>query len=226
MLREFVAFDSLLRNFRSLRLSIGFAAIGLLCSFLIQSAVAAEITPPYGTTNFAGLGWGIGLSADFDVGGSRVNNTTLVNNIVRVIDSSTNVNVGFVLEAHYFLKAKETGGNDCHSTSPLLLLNCNDWATGPFVAIEIGGGTNATPTSGAITGYAIGWMVGLHHPDRSPTSNSSWNFGIGLRVDPGAKVLGDGIVANQPLPVGESSNPIRTKLEPRLGVMLLSSFSF
>jgi hypothetical protein len=69
-------------------------------------------------------------------------------------------------------------------------------------------------------------MVGLHHPDKSPTPNSSWNFGIGLRVDPGAKVLGDGIVANQPLPVGESSNPIRTKLEPRLGVMLLSSFSF
>jgi hypothetical protein len=131
MWRELVAFDSLLRNFRSLRLSIGFAAIGLLCSFLIQYAVAAEKTPPYGTTNFAGLGWGIGLSADFDVGGSRVNNATLVNNIVRVTDSSTNVNVGFVLEAHYFLKAKETGSyNDCHSTTPLLLLNCNDWATG------------------------------------------------------------------------------------------------
>jgi hypothetical protein len=143
---------------------------------------------------------------------------------VRVTDSSTNVNVGFVLEAHYFLKAKETGGNYCQSTTPLLLLNCNDWATGPFVAIEVGGGTSATPAaSGPITGYALGWMVGMHHPTASLSPTSSWNFGVGLRVDPKSQVLGDGLVANQPLPVGDS---IRFKTEPRLGVMLLSSFSF
>jgi hypothetical protein len=73
-------------------------------------------------------------------------------------------------------------------------------------------------------------MFGFHHPKYDTNhnlvaDNSSWNFGIGLRVDPNAKVLGDGIVANAPLPAGESS-PVRTKTEPRLGVMLMSSFSF
>jgi hypothetical protein len=69
-------------------------------------------------------------------------------------------------------------------------------------------------------------MVGMRHPDAtlktSPTS--SWNFGIGMRIDPKAQVLGDGIFPNQPLPGGETT--IRYKTEPRIGLMLLSSFSF
>jgi hypothetical protein len=95
-------------------------------------------------------------------------------------------------------------------------------ATGPFVAVEIGGGTSASTNAGPITGYALGWMVGLHHPSASATS--SWNFGVGFRVDPQAKILGDGFVANQPPPPGETA--VRFKTEPRYGVMLLSSFSF
>jgi hypothetical protein len=35
--------------------------------------------------------------------------------------------------------------------------------------------------------------------------------------------LGDGLVANQPIPPGDQ---IRFKTEPRYGIMLLSSFSF
>jgi len=155
---------------------------------------------------------------------NRENNATLVNNIVRVTDSSTNVNVGFVLEAHYFFRARQFGGSACTSASSFDLLNCNDVATGPFVAIEVGGGTSATPAAnGPITGYALGWMVGMHHPTASLSQTSSWNFGVGLRVDPKSQILGDGLVANQPLPPNDS---IRFKTEPRLGVMLLSSFSF
>jgi hypothetical protein len=67
-------------------------------------------------------------------------------------------------------------------------------------------------------------MVGLRHPHLMTNDTQSWNLGVGLRVDPGAKVLGDGIVINQPLPAGETA--IRYKTEPRLGVMVLSSFSF
>jgi hypothetical protein len=68
-------------------------------------------------------------------------------------------------------------------------------------------------------------MIGFRHPNAATSSStSSWNFGIGLRVDPKAQVLGDGVVANQPLPAGETA--IRYKTEPRPGVMLLSSFSF
>lgn len=234
MRREFVALNRLVRNFHSLRLSVGFATVGLFCGFLVQAAVAgdsggaakapADNSPP---AKFGGIGWGIGLAADFDLGGARVNNATVVNNIVRVTDSSNNVNVGFVLEAHYFSKAREIGPHSsCISNNPMQALNCTDLATGPFVAIEIGGGANATPNSGPITGYALGWMIGMRHLDLSMTSNSTWNFGIGLRVDPQSKVLGDGIFANQPLPVGESATLVRTKTEPRAGVMLLSSFSF
>jgi hypothetical protein len=104
--------------------------------------------------------------------------------------------------------------------------NCTEWAHGPFVAIEVGGGTSATPSAnGPITGYAMGWMIGFRHPNSaSSSSTQSWNFGLGLRVDPKAQILGDGIVANGPLPAGETA--IRYKTEPRVGVMLLSSFSF
>jgi len=71
-------------------------------------------------------------------------------------------------------------------------------------------------------------MIGFHHPNATSANGSSnntqsWNFGIGLRIDPKSQVLGDGLVANQPLPANDS---IRYKTEPRAGVMLLSSFSF
>jgi hypothetical protein len=55
-------------------------------------------------------------------------------------------------------------------------------------------------------------------------TKTSWNFGIGVRVDPKGKALGDGIIANQPLPGGETA--IRTKVAPRYGIMLVSSFGF
>jgi hypothetical protein len=105
--------------------------------------------------------------------------------------------------------------------------NCTEWAQGPFIALEVGGGTSATPTASnnLITGYALGWMIGFRHPTAATTSStSSWSFGVGLRIDPHAQVLGDGIGANQPLPAGETA--IRYKNEPRAGVMMLWSFSF
>ena len=103
-------------------------------------------------------------------------------------------------------------------------LNCTELAHGPFVAIEFGGGNTAGATNGPISGYAIGWMVGMRHPWDDPTRKSSWNFGLGVRVTPAGKVLGDGINANQALPAGETA--IRYKQEPRYGVMLMSTFSF
>jgi hypothetical protein len=131
-----------------------------LCNFLVQAAVAADAgggakTPADNspTTKFGGIGWGIGLSADFDIGGARVNSATVVNNIVRVTDTSNNVNVGFVLEAHYFFKAREFGSTKNCKSMLIDAINCTDLATGPFVAIEIGGGTNTTPNSGT-TGSA------------------------------------------------------------------------
>jgi hypothetical protein len=179
-----------------------------------------------GTTTWGGIGWGIGLAANFDVTGARVGSATVVNNIVRIQDGSNNVNLGFVLEAHYFLRDYIFGNGTPLTVCPKTLtgISCVEVAYGPFVAIEVGGGTSSTiSATGAPTAYALGMMVGLRHPDAPP--NQSWNFGLGLRVDPKAQILGDGIVANQPLPVGESTT-VRLKTEPRVGIMLLSSFSF
>jgi hypothetical protein len=147
-----------------------------------------------------GLAGGLGVAADFDIGGKRVVDAEIVSG-VRVKDSSSNVGVSFVLEAHYFFKDWQFGytGGKC-ALLPPLNLNCNNVATGPFVAVEIGGGTSATTNAGPITGYALGWMVGLPHPSASATS--SWNFGVGFRVDPQAKVLGDGFVAKPAAPGG------------------------
>ncbi len=216
----------------------GYAAAVLCVGLVAQTAAAdgAAATPkPAAQTTGAtwgGIGWGLGIAADFDVGGTRVANASVVNNIIRVNDSSTNVGVSFVLEAHYFftdwaLPAVKTG---CTYSATYDPFNCNDVGIGPFIAIEVGGGTSATPAANSpVTGYALGAMIGLHHPkyDSKGTlvtaDTSSWNFGIGFRIDPKAQVLGDGLAANQPLPAGDS---IRYKTEPRAGVMLLSSFSF
>jgi hypothetical protein len=228
MWREFVALANLVRNFHPLRLSVGFAAVNFCCIWLAQAAAAQAAGVQIPDAKLAGLNWGIGLAADFDLGGTRVNTATVVNNIVRVTDSSNNVGVGFVLEAHYFFKAWETPR--CKGTKKdnmVDALSCTDFATGPFVAIEIGGGTNPAANGGLVTGYALGWMIGMRHPDLTmPTANSTWNLGIGLRVDPKSQVLGDGIIANQPLPIGESATTVRLKTEPRYGLMLLSSFTF
>ena len=62
-------------------------------------------------------------------------------------------------------------------------------------------------------------------PAQTQADNNSWNFGVGFHVNPKATVLGDGIVANMPLPAGEN-NPVRLNSEPRYGVMLLTSYGF
>jgi hypothetical protein len=181
-------------------------------------------TTTYGTTTWQGLNWGIGIAADFDLGGKRVTgaeiDTVPGGTIVRVTDTSGNVGVSLVLEAHYFFKEWLPFAN-CQD------YNCNDIAIGPFVAIEAGNATTSG-SNGPITGYALGAMVGLHHPDptSAKTNNSSWNFGIGLRVDPSATVLGDGVRANEAPPPGVTTSAQLLKKEPRYGVMLLSSFSF
>jgi hypothetical protein len=220
------------------KLVVGCATVVLCGGLLTQTAIADEpgqaktAAQATGTATWGGIGWGLGIAADFDVGGTRVANATVVNNIVRVTDSSSNVGVSFVLEAHYFFTdwAIPAVKRGCVYSKNYDPFNCNDIGIGPFVALEVGGGTSATPAANSpITGYALGAMIGLHHPKYDSkgslvtTDTSSWNFGVGLRVDPKAQVLGDGLVANQPLPAGDS---IRYKTEPRAGLMLLSSFSF
>lgn len=203
-----------------------------LWSFIAPTArAAAQAADDNSGKTWAGIGWGIGVAADFDLGGKRVTDAVIDTvpggSIVRVTNTSGNVNVSFVLEAHYFLKDAlfnfAPGPGQCKA-GKVINLNCTEVANGPFIAIEINGGNTASTAAGPITGYALGWMIGLHHPSASVTS--SWNFGIGLRVDPAAKVFGDGVIANQAPPPGVTTADQLFKLEPRYGIMLLSSFSF
>jgi hypothetical protein len=219
--------------------------VGLGATLSVQGAIAGSTPPPAaaptgngtgsnnGQTTWGGLGWGLGISADFDVGGQRVTNASIVNGITRVTDTSGNVDVGFVLEAHYFFRDWDIpfgGPAGCSSNTYAITYHCTDAAVGPFVAIEVGGGSSANPAAnGPITAYALGAMVGFRHLDvvngvPTSSSTSSWNFGVGLRIDPHAQVLGGGFVANAPPPAGETA--VRYQTEPRLGIMLLSSFSF
>ncbi|MGN6746987.1 MAG: hypothetical protein ACTHJS_00155 [Xanthobacteraceae bacterium] len=205
------------------------AAAMLATAAFAPGAIAGDVAKADGTPvdpkTWTGFGWGLGIAADFDLGGKRVTGATIDTvpggTIVRVTDTSGNVGVGFVLEAHYFFAEWDTG---FPTPKKCTGYNCNNIATGPFVAVEIGGGTAANTDAGPITGYALGWMVGLHHP--SAPATSSWNFGIGLRVDPKAKVLGDGVLPNQAPPPGITTADQLLKTEPRYGIMLLSSFSF
>lgn len=215
---------------RCVTLAIIISALGGNCR-ADEAPKVKKVDP--GTVEWGGLGWGIGIATNFDVGGKRVGTAELVgpNNIVRIKDASSNVNVSFVLEAHYFLRdymlpiGNPASCRKLASAGQVDYINCTELAHGPFVAVEVGGGSAGTPKAdGLITAIAMGWMVGLRHPASSPDSKSSWNFGLGLRVTPNSQILGDGIIANQPLPAGETL--IRYKNEPRYGVTLLSSFSF
>jgi hypothetical protein len=178
----------------------------------------------------AGLGFGAGVALSF--GQSRVNNALAVgpNNIVRVTDSSP-VSAGLVFESHYFFE--QLPAQILGSAHPI------QWGHGPFIALDASTDGSSISTAGSGTGavYAgvsMGWMIGFRTiTPPAPgqvyvftASNNSWNFGVGFHVNPKATVLGDGIVANMPLPGGETTNPVRTKSEPRYGIMLLTSYAF
>lgn len=172
-----------------------------------------------------GLGFGVGIGLTLDIHRSNriVDAAVDPTGKVRITESSDAI-AGFIFESLYFFPFADE--------LPGFPKGIPGMGTGPFAAVEVGstsGGGN-----GVINAYAIGWMVGLRQwawvdnpqsgPYRSFAGNKSWNFGVGLRVDPKAKTLGDGIIANQPLPKGETS--IRTKTAPRYGVMFVSSFGF
>ena len=75
------------------------------------------VTTPYGTTSWQGLNWGIGIAADFDLGGKRVTgaviDTAPGGNIVRVTDTSGNVGVSFVLGSALFFERVASAAQVC-----------------------------------------------------------------------------------------------------------------
>ena len=152
--------------------------------------------------DFMGIKFGVGVAFTLDWGGqSRVKDAELVNNIVRVTESQDG-EARVLLEVHHFWPL---GTGDSEKAL---------YGVGPFVSVQPG-------SDDVIDSLGIGVMVGMR---RNAKSNSSLNIGLGLIVDPNSQLLGDGIVANQPLPAGETA--IRYKTEYETGFMLMASFSF
>jgi hypothetical protein len=88
------------------------------------------------------------------------------------------------------------------------------WGHGPFVAVQPG-------TDEIIEAIGIGWMIGFR---KSNIGSDGLNIGFGYVVDPSVKMLGDGVIENSPLPVGETQ--IRYKEKSQSGIFLLASFGF
>ena len=111
----------------------------------------------------------------------------LVNGIVR-IEKYQNRTVRGFLETHIWVK--EPGQTQ--------------FGHGPFVAFEVIGDD---PFGGAAVGYLWGIKrIGSGNTKGKNNGTSStfgFNIGVGIAVHPNARVLGDGLTANEPLPMGE-----------------------
>lgn len=139
------------------------------------------------------LGFGLGLGWTHNLGPRRVESVTVVNRIVR-IDNEQNDLVRFMPELHVWLDRWDE----------------QRWSWGPFLALA--------PGSRVVDAVGFGVMLGYrpHHADRY-----SFNLGVGGVLDLDARVLGDGLVANEPLPPRESS--ARTKQTTAAGLLVLFS---
>lgn len=172
-------------------------------------ALLAIIPPSAPRGTFGGIDFGIGISFTLDVGTSdRISDASLINGIVRVNDED-NGRARIMLESHYLFTP----------TSNVDFLGLDnsgiekEWGFGPFIALQPG-------TEDVIEAIEMGLMFGF----RRGKGDESFNLGFGVVIDPNSRILGEGVVANQPLTNGETE--VRYKEELQTGFLILSSFSF
>ena len=142
---------------------------------------------------FHNVGFGLGLGWTHNLGPRRVDSVTVVNGVVR-IDNEQNDFVRFMPEVHVWLDRWDE----------------QRWSWGPFLAVA--------PGTRVIDAIGFGFMIGYrpHQADQY-----SFNLGIGGTLDLDARVLGDGLVANEPLPAGETT--ARTKQTTAAGLLIMFS---
>ncbi len=192
------------------------AAINALAE-QVAGAIKAE-EKKLKTQEFGGIEFGAGFSFTLDVGtNDRISDAELVNGIVRVKDEN-NGRARIMLESHYFFTPTLKFLNlenraPTEENGEIIDPGKKQFGIGPFFALQPG-------SDNIIEAIALGLMIGFRRGDTS----ESFNLGIGVVVDPNTKILGDGIVANQPLPAGETA--IRFKEVMQTGVLVLASFSF
>jgi hypothetical protein len=166
--------------------------------------------------DFLGVNWSLGIAMSVDLSGDeRIESAEVVNGVVRVTEESSN-SVGFFWEVHkYWWNDKgwclEEG---CDRTNLEETRKFATWGLGPFVGIT-------TTQDDLIDTFSIGLMYGRRI---TKDQDVSLNLGLGLIYEPDVQILGDGIVADEPLPEGETD--IRFKKEDRWGALLAVSFRF
>jgi hypothetical protein len=159
---------------------------------------------------FLGTNFGMGVGFSYFGGEDVVREAEVVDGIVRVTKGG-NTRPRLLLESHYFFAFK-SDPRVLTLVDTQIVVEAAKWGIGPFATVQ-GSGDEV------IEAFGAGAMVGLRRAD-----NSSFNLGVGFLIDPGVQRLGDGIVANEPLPDGETE--IRYVEESRWGLCMLVSFSF
>lgn len=139
------------------------------------------------------LGFGLGLGWTHNLGPRRVESVSVVNRVVR-IDEEQNDLVRAMPELHLWIDRWDE----------------QRWSWGPFLTVAPGARVIDAVGGGLMLGYRP------HRDDRY-----SFNLGIGGTLDLDARVLGDGLVANEPLPPRETS--ARTKQTTAAGLLILFS---
>jgi len=167
----------------------------LLLLMHLSPAAAAEGDTP---NTFAGVKFGVGFSYTLDLGSNdRIREADVVDGIVRVSDEENGI-ARILLELHYFFHTWDSDRR----------------GIGGFMAIQPG-------KDDIIDAIGFGVLFGFR---LNNTLADSWNIGFGVIIDPNARILGDGIVANQPLPGNETA--IRFKEKQQAGLLIMTSVTW
>lgn len=191
--------------------------IALVVLVLFAGTARANNEKAEGERKFAGINFGVGISATVDTGSrDRVDSASIdANGIVRV-DKKENIRARVMLEGHAFLKTWDAKGKGKRNRADPAGTRRG---LGPFVALQPG-------TDEIIEAIALGIMFGAKRTQKEDAA--SFNIGIGYVVDTSVKVLGDEFVENMPAPLDPMGEPIPIRFQERDqgGVLLLVSFSW
>jgi hypothetical protein len=148
-----------------------------------------------------------------------------------------------VFEAHYFWKFcngsnrgasfiyipnhydENSGAYECDTNVKLGPLSYRDvpFGMGPFVSLNTSPFDPSSSSAKLFDSVGVGWMIGLNAHDVSSGAPAlhSFNFGVGLIIDTGVKVLSPGVVDGQPSPLPAGNE---TRLVTKTGFLALLTY--
>lgn len=149
------------------------------------------------------LGFGLGIGVSF-LDESDILETTVANGVIRVTDSEK-VKRDAWLETHYTFD------------------NISEWMGWNYLAPGIFVGVQVAGSGGTFDGISAGLLMSWKRtPIGDSKSKQAFNIGAGW-VNRKIRVLGDGMVENEPLPAGEEA--VRYRKKDSSGWMLMFSFT-